>query len=101
MKDSHVFKNSSTIVGNHHFTTSSLNLIENVRTKYFSAQELVITILSMPLGPKEVRIASPTAKKIKDDDDEYYFFRVLSFFSFLPLAAVMFDMRTSMGLSLS
>lgn len=61
------------------------------------------TILSIPRGPKDVRIASPTAiimmkekkKMMRNEKTRDFQSRVL------PLAAVMFDMRTSMGLSLS
>lgn len=65
----------------------------------------------MPLGPNEVRIASPTANKMMIMmmmmmmSDKHLFTRndisPFIYLFFLPLAAVMFDMRTSMGLSLS
>jgi hypothetical protein len=53
----------------------------------------------MPLGPNEVRIASPTANIIEkvmiSKRGRPYLVDVK------PLAAVMFDMRTSMGFPLS
>lgn len=54
----------------------------------------------MPLGPKEVRIASPTAYFI-DDILEKKNAKKKNKTKGLPLAAVMLDIRTSIGFSLS
>lgn len=68
MKNRHVLKNCSTIVGDDNFTIAGLNLSLSycIRTKgnekghdqWMNPH----TILSIPLGPRDVRIASPTAK---------------------------------------
>lgn len=64
MKYSHMLENSSTIIGNNNFAVACLNLKKVDVSKSRSGMGYAVghrTILSMPRGPSDVRIASPTA----------------------------------------
>lgn len=68
MENRHVLEDGSTIVGDNDLPVTGLNLsvaLEAISTKVTGrCQDLMTipqTILSIPLGPRDVRTASPTA----------------------------------------
>jgi hypothetical protein len=90
----------------------------SVVEKLMIAKKYLVTILSIPLGPRDVRTASPTAVQNEDSVrlcHQMWFGRIAGDFEhliqdyiekvpgqhYIPLAATMLLMRTSVGLSLS